>query len=109
MVKKVLVIEGSLLFNAGVRSLLIGAPDLDVQDLELEEFIEFAGYSQFEQPDIIVVDRSTGYSNVEKMAALLNRYPQVRLILLDLLENQIEIYDKSRFEVCELSDFFAAL
>lgn len=109
MVKKVLVVEGGLLFNAGVRSLLLGTPDLEVQDLALDKFLEVADCLQFGQPDIIVVDSTTSHANVEKMATLLDRYPQVRLLLLDLQENQIEIYDKTRFEVCELSDFFAAL
>ena len=106
--KKVLILESDLLLNAGIENLLIGQKNLDVHGVMCRNLGELNEAINQIQPDIIIAD--TTYVSVTSGEALnsLKTRPGVKIILINLEDNQIEIYDNKRIFVKEIGDFLSA-
>jgi DNA-binding NarL/FixJ family response regulator len=106
--KKVLILESDLLLSAGLENLLLGQKNLDVHGVTCSNVGELNAAINQIQPDIIIAD--TTYVTVTSGEVLnyLKMHPGVKTILINLEDNQIEVYDNKRIFIREIGDFLTA-
>ena len=107
--KKILILESDLLLNAGVKNLLAGREDLSIHGAICGDLKELNAVIDQFQPDIIISAENNASVNSNEITNFLKVLPKVKTILINLEDNQVEIFDKRELSVKQLSDFLSAL
>ncbi len=107
--KSVLVIRSSYLLSAGVESLLKEHPELEVVGINIECTIQLVEKVMMVKPDVMVLDESTIIANPSSMIELFKSFPDLRVIVVNLENNHMSVFDKRYIPIQHLTDFYAAL
>lgn len=99
---QILVLESDKLLAASVTSLLASRPEFDVTHTTVSSLALFDQPQT--QPDIIIVEETQLAANIVAVVQLANRHPTVRLIVLGLRDNKLQIFDKHMVQVTQVSD-----
>ena len=108
-IKKVLILENDSVLNAGVKSLLLGNIHLNVYGAVCTNVGDLNLTIDQIKPDIIIADETDSHLNSVEILDFLKVYPGVKTILINLEDNQIEVYDKKQVFVKVFNDFLSEL
>ena len=106
--RRVLVLESERLLPAAVISLLALHPEFEVASISVNGFAPLEQLDSSE-PDVIIMDEELVASNITAVMELVDRHPQLRLIVLGLGDNKLHIFDKHIVHVKDVSDFIAQI
>jgi hypothetical protein len=99
---RVFIVWKHLLFHETVRALL-NQPEVDwigsSPEFKPEELLSD------NPPDIIVIEEEGHNQTVEIMNLLMNHHAKIRLLGLNLLDNEMIVFDYSTRTVCKANDF----
>jgi chemotaxis response regulator CheB len=105
---RVLVIYDDQLLSAGIESLLAGRLDLEVKrttstgnhlSKEIRNFT----------PHVIVLDENLGLTNISTILDLLKDYAKLRIIVVGIDNNLVNIYDKHQVMITRGNDLLTAI
>jgi hypothetical protein len=103
--QKVLIMETGSLLSAGTYNLLAGLSHLDVRRSEFTGLDELKGVIETFQPQVLVVDDAGLSQRTLALLPTLAKYSKLRTVIVHWQENQIEICDRHRVVINEVSDF----
>jgi len=104
-VKRVLVIGDGKLIGSGVESILSRENDLVIMHTIPTTKAAFKKEIATFKPDVIIIDENLKLLNLSRFLGLLEQIPAVRLMILALEENRIQIFDKQDVQIEQLADF----
>ena len=107
--RRVLVVCNEILLLAGVESLLARELDLDVCTIVLSERDDFITEIERSEPQVVVLGERLVLSRFSLLLELLNRFPELRVMVIDDEENILHIYDKHEVAVRQGTDLVSAI
>jgi hypothetical protein len=104
--KRVLVFRGENLLAAGVESLLAREDDLLVLGVTnvCEDEFSFEHEIELFRPSVVILDESSLATDFSYLYAILKKYPQLRVIVVDEGDNMVHIFDKQVITVAQSTD-----
>jgi DNA-binding NarL/FixJ family response regulator len=111
ILKKVAVILNDYLIVRGVESLLMREIDLNVTSISYDSdgINGIVHHIEIHQPSIVIMDESFLYSDSRDLFNQLLAYPKLRLLVLGLRDNKINIYDHKEILVSQSADLISAI
>jgi chemotaxis response regulator CheB len=106
--KQILVLEDKKLAAASILSLLISRPELDVINTTFSS-LAYLDLSEDLQPDVVILEEELLAANISAVVKLADRHPKLRLIVFSLSDNTLNVFDKQRVQVRQVSDFLELL
>jgi hypothetical protein len=106
--KQILVLEGEDLLTSSVISLLSSREEYDVSSVTFGTFESHIPHNSL-KPDVIILEEKQVAANIKSVMDLVDRYPNVRLIVIGLGDNNLHIFDKQIVRVDQVSDFLELL
>lgn len=106
--KRVVVLESERLLGAGVFSLLSTRANLDVREVWLNESGLAATLAAF-KPEVVVVDEETLAHNLSVCSRLFQRFPSMRMVVLNPRANTLRICERQLVVVETIDDFLEML
>jgi hypothetical protein len=106
--KKILVFECKGLLTASILSLLDQQTDHDVFSGTFDSpdsLKQLNGY----KPDVFIIEKTQLAENITIVMELVARFPELRLIILGLDDNRVNIFEKQIVHVEKTSDFLEML
>ena len=106
--KKILVFECKGLLTASILSLLDQQTDHDVFSGTFDSpdsLKQLNGY----KPDVFIIEKTMLVDNIMQVIELVDRFPGLRLIVLGLDDNKLNIFEKQIVHVEQFSDFLEML
>ena len=107
--RRVLVLESDLLLGAGIRSLLSGQEQLDVSSVDETNCEKLTQTIREFRPDVIVLAEDRLALHRKLLTSCLQISPNLRTIVVNRNDNQVQIWDKRVIVVHELRDFLDVL
>lgn len=107
--KRVLLVTSELLLSEGIESLLSREVDLIVYSIQFEGETELADEIDHYQPDVVILDERLEYSDLTNLFDLLIDYPRIRMMVVNVIDNKVNVYDKSEFEILHSNDLVFAI
>lgn len=103
--KRVLVICDGLIIGSGIESILSREDDLILMHNVLTTERALKKEIESFTPDVIIIDENLKIWDLSRLLSLLKRVPAVRLMILALNENRVQIFDKQDVLINQLADF----
>lgn len=105
--KQILVLASDKLLAASIVSLLASRPEFSVSNTTAGS-LAFSDQSQA-QLDVVIVEEAQLAANILAIVQLTNRHPTLRLIVLGLKDNKLQVFDKHMVQVSQVSDLLELL
>ena len=61
------------------------------------------------QPDVVILEEELLATNISAVVDLVDRYPNLRLIVFGLSDTKVQVFDKQMVQVGQVSDFLELL
>lgn len=107
--KKVIVILSESLIGKGVESILSREMDLSVTSISFIDNATLNQQIERDQPDVVILDESLLSSEMPRLFNLFASYPNLRVMVLSVGENRINIYDRQEIQVSHSADLVSAI
>ena len=107
--KRVLIVTSELLLREGVESLLSREVDINVYSTQFIDESTLAHEIDHYQPDVVILDERLEYTDLTHLFDLLIDYPRIRVMVVNVIDNKVNVYDKSEFEVSHAYDLVSAI
>lgn len=107
--KRVLVVHSNLLLIAGVESLLLRELDLVVKGTPLTSKEALLNEIEKFKPHVILLDQSLQLSEFLLSIITLNEFSDIRLMVINVENNLVNVLDKYQIEVTQGKDLLNAL
>ena len=107
--QRVLVLSSEQPVWVGIIAILGKESDLDVFTLPMGEQGKALQMIEHLKPAVIVVDEKLPAEELAKILSLQKAYADLRVVVVSLRENQLQVFDKRAVMVHELRDFIAAV
>jgi len=107
--KRVVVLESDYLFSAGVQSFLSNQENLEVTGLDASDPQEIYQAILQIQPDVIILDQNNQLIDLNTLLEHLEDLPRVRTVVMSYSDDQVQVYDRNKISIHQLSDFLAVI
>lgn len=107
--KRVLIVTSELLLREGIASLLSREGDINVHSTQFLDESTLAKDIDHYQPDVVILDERMEYRDLTKLFDLLIDYHNIRMMVVNVIDNKVNVYDKSEFEVSHSYDLVSAI
>jgi len=107
--KRVLIVTSELLLSEGIESLLSHEDDIIVIGTQFTDESDLAKDIDHYQPDVVILDERLEYSDLTKLFDLLIDFPRIRMMVVNVIDNKVNVYDKSEFEISDSNDLVFAI
>jgi len=107
--KRVLIAETEYVLTAGLQCLLASHQDLEVHGVGCADTREFIRAVETFRPDVIIAEQNFIVTNIALLVEIVMRYPPLRLVCLNLVDNHLHVYDKRLIRIEDYTDFFAVI
>jgi DNA-binding NarL/FixJ family response regulator len=108
-VKRVVVVLSDSLIGRGVESLLSREMDLSVTSIPFVDNGALISKIEELKPDVVIMDESLIFRREVEFISLLRCYPKVRILVLSIQDNRINIYDREEIPVTQSTDLISAI
>ena len=102
--KRILMVNSELLLSAGVESLLSNEIDFGLKRIMLDNEIDLSDELNRYQPDTVIMDESLMMTDPSALMGLLKNGPDMRVIVLQVRENQLQIYKRHDVSISCVED-----
>ena len=107
--KRIIVLLNDQLISAGVESFLAKQEFFDVFGIDTHDPQEIYEAINRIHPDIIIVDQNSQMPSLINLQSYIEDMPDIRTVVLNISNNQIQICDKRQVQINLLSDFIDIL
>jgi len=105
--KKVLIIHRDLLLGIGIESLLVREKDLIVKGITISSTMS-SDIENF-RPNVIVLDETSSFGELNRIFEMLKDCPELRVIVINLRNNQVSVYNKREISITQSNDLVYAI
>lgn len=107
--KRVLLVTSELLLRQGIVSLL--SREVDINVLSINYVDEKTLIHEIDQynPDVVILDERMEYRDLTKLFDVLIDHPRIRMMVVNVIDNKVNVYDKSEFEISHSYDLISAI
>jgi len=102
--RRVLVATKEMLLGAGIESLLIGQKELDFIGIISNSNIELINKINRLKPEVVILDENMYLVNAKELMACMEKWPEMRLVVVSTNENRMQVYNKRQFQVTQSMD-----
>lgn len=106
--KQIMVLDSEKLMTAGVVSLLDARPEIDVIRTTAVS-LPFPDQQGSLQPAVIILDEELLAANLLALIKLADCHPALRLIVINVCDNSVHVFDKQTVYVRKASDLVELL
>jgi chemotaxis response regulator CheB len=106
--KKVLVLESETLLATGIFNILVSRPELHVAKTTARS-LTCLHLTGSHQPDVIIMEEELLADNLAAVIRLTNDLRHLRLIVFNLIDANVHIFDKHTVQVESVGDFAGLL
>jgi DNA-binding NarL/FixJ family response regulator len=107
--KKVTVILSEFLIGKGVESLLSREMELSVTSILYDGDDGVIDHIERYQPSVVIMDESLLNGSSRNLFNQLLLYPKLRVLVLSVQDNRINIYDRKEILVSQSADLISAI
>ena len=107
--KRVLVIFDEPILKAGVESLLSREVDLEILSTTLVNGDQLCDQLNSYCPEVVILDEKLESARISNVIDLLNRYPSIRVLVVNLRDNRLHIYEKHEIMVAHSTDLVSTI
>ena len=107
--KRVLIVTSEKLLREGIASLLSSEGDINAQTTQFLDESTLAKEIDQYRPDVVILDERMEYQDLTKLFDLLIDYHKIRMMVVNVIDNKVNVYDKSEFEVSHSYDLVSAI
>ncbi|MCK4977321.1 MAG: response regulator transcription factor [Anaerolineales bacterium] len=107
--KRVLIVTSELLLREGVESLLSREVDLNIMSTRYIDEATLTQEIDHYQPNVVILDERLEYTDLTNLFDLLIDYPRLRVMVVNVIDNKVNVYDKTEFEVSHSYDLISAI
>jgi DNA-binding NarL/FixJ family response regulator len=108
----IFIISRHLLFSHGLESLLCQEPDFKIigQEAEIDQAISQIKKLQPMQPNVVIIyqDNLAG-SSTSAILSILESLPQIKVVGLNVHDNQLYVYKATHYVANKVEDFVEAV
>jgi len=61
------------------------------------------------QPDVIILDQNNQHIDLNALLEHLEDLPRVRTVVMSYSDDQVQVYDRNKISIHQLSDFLAVI
>lgn len=107
--KRILVVIGESYIGKGVESLLSRRPDLNVDSFPYLDGISLSSQIESYQPNVIILDEGLLSSKRIDLSSLLMGYPKMRILVLGIQDNRLNVFDHQELIVSHSNDLVSVI
>ncbi len=107
--KKIIIVLSESLIGKGVESLLSREMDLSVTSISFKDDSTLNRQIGRDQPDVIILDESLIYNEMLSLFNLFASHPHLRVMVLSVGENRINIYEREEIRIAQSADLVSAI
>ena len=107
--KRILVVIGESYIGKGVESLLSRQADLRVDSFPFLDGISLGDQIEGYQPNVIILDESLLSSKRIDLSSLLMGYPKMRVLVLGIQDNRLNVFDHQELIVSHSNDLVSVI
>ena len=105
--KKVLVVHSDLMLGAGIENLLAREKDILVMGTSVTTNMS-SDIDKF-RPNVIVLDETLSFEDLGRVFDLLKDCPELRVMVINLQDNRVNIYNKREISISQSTDLVYAI
>lgn len=109
ILRKVLVVFDEPLLRAGVESLLTQDLELEVHCISLPNGDRLAEQLNLYKPEVVIVDENLKSVRLSGVFEQLENYPVLRVLVVNIRDNRLQIYDKREIVVTHTNDLLETI
>lgn len=106
--KRVLVLESEKLLAASIVNILASRPEYDVVQTTVSSLACLEQPDAL-QPDVVILEKDVLAANISAVVKVTDRYPKLRLIVFNLSNTKVHVFDQQIAQVRNASDFLELL
>jgi hypothetical protein len=108
-IRTVLIVENGLLPSAGIAKLLARQADLCVIPIPYESASQLMEQITLHQPEVVVLTSELATPQREELSSVFTSCRHFRLVVVDMEEDCIDVYDKRQVPVSRSNDLLAVV
>lgn len=109
ILKRVLIVTSELLLREGIASLLSREGDINVSTTNYIDEKTLIHEIDKYNPDVVILDERMEFSDLTNLFNLLIDYPKLRVMVLSVIDNKVNVYDKAEIIVSHSYDLISAI
>ncbi len=109
ILKRVLIVTSELLLREGIASLLSREGDFNVSTTNYIDEKTLIHEIDQNIPDVVILDERMEFSDLTILFNLLIDYPKLRVMVLSVIDNKVNVYDKAEIELSHSYDLISAI
>lgn len=107
--KHVLIVTSELLLREGIANILSREVDIEVMSTNYVDENTLIREIDLHNPDVLILDERMEYTDLSYLFDLLIDYPKLRVMILNVIDNKVNVYDKAEIEVSRSYDLISAI
>ena len=107
--KRILLVYSDLLLSAGVESLLSNGEEFSIRGIAIQDEMVLREEVKLFQPDIVIMDESLLFSEPSFLIGMLRDCPTMRVIVLKIRENRLQLYNTIEVPVSCVEDLISII
>lgn len=103
------MVESESILAAGLERLLTEVGGFSAQCVGVDQLSDLSGVIEYFRPDVLLMDDVYLMANIKALYGMLQEFPAIRVITLNLNSNCMQVFDKRQILVRHSSDLFAVI
>jgi DNA-binding NarL/FixJ family response regulator len=95
--------------TSGVENLLIRQNGMNIMSTALSDWATLANEIERFHPDVLIFDTSLRFTDLTSLLDLLKDTPELRVVVMNVHDNRVHVYDKREIIIKHASDLVAAI
>ncbi len=107
--KRILIVIQNQLLATSIKNLLVPNEGFIIQCASEENVSDINARIAIERPDVLILDDSQTGQEISKIFLMENNCPDVRIIIANVDDNHLKIYERFHFQLSRSADFVDAI
>ena len=108
-VKHILIVIQNQLLATSIKNLLASDEDLSIHCASVENASEIITSLDIHRPDVLILDNSQTGQDISRYFLMGNDCSDLRVIVANVDDNQLKIYERYQFQLSRSADFIDAI
>ena len=107
--KHILIVIQNQLLATSIKNLLASDEDLSIHCASVENASEIITSLDIHRPDVLILDNSQTGQDISRYFLMGNDCSDLRVIVANVDDNQLKIYERYQFQLSRSADFIDAI
>jgi hypothetical protein len=102
-------VYSDLLLSPGVERLISASDEFCLKGVAIKDKQVLSEEIHHFQPDMVIMDESSSFTAPSTIIEMLKNRPQMRLIVIKIRDNQLQVYNRVEFSVSCFEDLLSII